>query len=153
MGWSAASVKSASRNAPSRAARAFTVSWKSRVSAMGSLLSKQYTRAEAIQAVGRRQLMPSLGWKRFVSRGGFSSRRGSEFCYSSLLPFFPSSLLPWWEKVARTKSASDEGSLSAERDPSPVFAEFIIGRRFAPTRWRSHPLPQGERGKHRRHDE
>src|SRR5712664_4996127 len=37
--------------------------------------------------------------------------------------------------------------LSIDRNPSPVFAEFIIGRRFAPTRWRSHPLPQGERGR------
>src|ERR1700730_11977969 len=46
----------------------------------------------------------------------------------------PSSLLPLWEKVARTQSASDEGSLSAETDPSPVF--------FAKP-----PLPQGERGR------
>jgi len=77
-----------------------------------------------------------------------------------------SSLLPLWEKVATgglrppffngtpmlcigyAKSVPDEGSASAERDPSPVFAEFIIGRRFAPTSWRSHPLPQG-RGKKR----
>src|SRR6266542_6815936 len=29
-------------------------------------------------------------------------------------------LLPLWEKVARTKSVPDEGSLSAETDPSPV---------------------------------
>src|SRR5262249_15297638 len=36
-------------------------------------------------------------------------------------------------------------TVSAETDPSPRFAEFIIGRRFAPTRWRSDPLPQGER--------
>jgi hypothetical protein len=31
-----------------------------------------------------------------------------------------SSLLPLWEKVAWTQSAPDEGSLSAETDPSPV---------------------------------
>src|ERR1700730_9284631 len=49
----------------------------------------------------------------------------------------PSSLLPLWEKVARTQSASDEGSLSAETDPSPVF--------FAKP-----PLPQGERGRTQR---
>src|ERR1700694_2624252 len=55
-----------------------------------------------------------------------------------------SSLLPLWEKVILAKRGSDEGSLSAETDPSPVFAEFIIGRRFAPTRAPSHPLPQGE---------
>ena len=29
------------------------------------------------------------------------------------------SLLPLWEKVARTSSATDEGSPSAETDPSP----------------------------------
>src|ERR1700738_4618183 len=29
------------------------------------------------------------------------------------------SLLPLWEKVARTQSASDEGSASAERTPHP----------------------------------
>src|SRR5258706_13720390 len=46
-------------------------------------------------------------------------------------------LLPLWEKVARTKSAPDEGSFAAERNPSPVFAS------------RSHPLPQGERGRGR----
>src|SRR6266849_2426776 len=67
------------------------------------------------------------------------------------------SLLPLWEKVAvggpqppffsRTpmlrigyaKSAPDEGlrRTPIDRNPSPVsnFAEFIIGRRFAPTRW------------------
>ena len=45
------------------------------------------------------------------------------------------SLLPLWEKVAWTESAPDEGFASAERDPSPVFAS------------RSHPLPQGERGR------
>src|ERR1700694_6340587 len=56
-----------------------------------------------------------------------------------------SSLLPLWEKLTLAKRGSHEGSLSAETDPSPVFAEFIIGRRSAPTRWRSHPLPQGER--------
>jgi hypothetical protein len=48
------------------------------------------------------------------------------------------SLLPLWEKVARTQSVPDEGSLSIDR-PEPLtrleFAEFIIGRRFAPTRW------------------
>ncbi|MEH2567664.1 hypothetical protein V1289_007291 [Bradyrhizobium sp. AZCC 2289] len=62
-------------------------------------------------------------------------------------------LLPLWEKVATgglrppfffartpmlcigyTKSAPDEGSLSAETDPSSVFAS------------RSHLLPQGEKG-------
>src|SRR5258705_4156751 len=46
-------------------------------------------------------------------------------------PFF---LLPLWEKVARTKSVPDEGSASAERDPSPALASL------------GHPLPQGERG-------
>src|SRR5215470_855186 len=30
------------------------------------------------------------------------------------------SLLPLWEKVARTKSATDEGSLSAETNPHPA---------------------------------
>src|ERR1700722_15894047 len=52
---------------------------------------------------------------------------------SSLPPPRFLSLLPLWEKVARTKSVPDEGVLCAERDPSPVFAS------------RSHPLPQGER--------
>src|SRR5258705_12492294 len=47
-------------------------------------------------------------------------------------PFF---LLPLWEKVARTKSVPDEGSASAERDPSPALASL------------GHPLPQGEREK------
>src|SRR5215470_3166879 len=43
-------------------------------------------------------------------------------------------LLPLWEKVARiARCEPDEGSLSAETDPSPGFAS------------RSHPLPQGER--------
>src|SRR6202021_1676738 len=46
-------------------------------------------------------------------------------------------LLPLlWEKVARTKSAPDEGSLSAETDPSPV----------RDATHRGHPLPQGARG-------
>jgi hypothetical protein len=40
---------------------------------------------------------------------------------------FFSSLLPLWEKVARMKSAPDEGSLSVERTPHP------------------NALPQGER--------
>src|SRR6476661_6378742 len=44
-----------------------------------------------------------------------------------------SSLLPLWEKVARTKSVPDEGSASAERDPSPALASL------------EHPLPQGEK--------
>jgi hypothetical protein len=30
-----------------------------------------------------------------------------------------SSLLPLWEKVARTKSVPDEGSIAAERSPHP----------------------------------
>ena len=34
----------------------------------------------------------------------------------------PFSLLPLWEKVARTKSVPDEGSVSADRDPSSAFA-------------------------------
>src|SRR4249920_504524 len=56
---------------------------------------------------------------------------------------FVSSLLPLWEKVARTQSASDEGSASAERDPSPAHD----------TSYRVHPLPQGERvGRASRHD-
>src|SRR5665213_4219494 len=55
-----------------------------------------------------------------------------------------SSLLPLWEKVARTQSAPDEGSLSAdtefaETDPSPG----------CDATHRSHPLPQGERGRRR----
>src|SRR5882757_1076634 len=50
------------------------------------------------------------------------------------------SLLPLWEKVARTQSASDKVSLSAETDPSP-------GRDAA---HRVHPLPQGERGREAR---
>src|SRR5262249_41682143 len=45
-----------------------------------------------------------------------------------------SSLLPLWEKVARIdRCATDEGSPSAETNPSPRFAA------------RSNPLPQGER--------
>src|SRR5947207_5456602 len=47
------------------------------------------------------------------------------------------SLLPLWEKVARTLSAPDEGSASAERNPSPVLHAWHL----------SHPLPQGERVK------
>ncbi len=46
-------------------------------------------------------------------------------------------LLPLWEKVAWTKSTPDEGSVSAETDPSPVAMLTV----FAPR----HPLPQGER--------
>jgi len=46
-----------------------------------------------------------------------------------------SSLLPLWEKVARTKSVPDEGFVSAERDPSRALV--LLG----------HPLPQGERGR------
>src|SRR5690242_5249772 len=46
-------------------------------------------------------------------------------------PFFPSPLVG--EGGAR--SAPDEGTVSADRDPSPVFAS------------RSHPRPQGERGR------
>src|SRR5690348_13119151 len=46
----------------------------------------------------------------------------------------PLFLLPLWEKVARIdRCATDEGSVSADRDPSPRFA------------LRSDPLPQGER--------
>src|ERR1700754_2819971 len=46
----------------------------------------------------------------------------------------PSSLLPLWEKVARIdRCATDEGFVSADRDPSPAFAS------------RSYPLPQGQR--------
>src|SRR6202047_250818 len=45
--------------------------------------------------------------------------------------------------IGYAQSATDEGFASTKRDPSPGFAEFIIGRRFAPTRWRNHPLPQG----------
>jgi len=37
-----------------------------------------------------------------------------------------SSLLPLWEKVARTKSATDEGYLSAETDPSPGFISLTL---------------------------
>ena len=48
-----------------------------------------------------------------------------------------SSLLPLWEKVARTKSVPDEGFASAETDPSPV----------CDATHRIHPLPQGERGR------
>src|ERR1700753_3416012 len=48
-----------------------------------------------------------------------------------------SSLLPLWEKVARTKSVPDEGFASADGYPSPAFAS------------RRHPLPQGEGGKRR----
>jgi hypothetical protein len=33
--------------------------------------------------------------------------------------------------IGYAKSVPDEGSFRAERDPSPVFAEFVIGRRFA----------------------
>ncbi len=46
-------------------------------------------------------------------------------------------LLPLWEKVVRTKSVPDEGSASAETDPSPGCDALH----------RSHPLPQGERGR------
>jgi hypothetical protein len=48
--------------------------------------------------------------------------------------------------IGYAKSVPDEGSLSAERNPSPVFAEFIIGRRSAPTRWRA-TLSHKGRGK------
>src|SRR4030081_1879076 len=64
-------------------------------------------------------------------------------CYKGAAagPPFLLFLLPLWEKVARMKSAPDEGSLSAETAPSPVseFATLIS----------SHPLPQGERGRKR----
>src|ERR1700754_1415545 len=50
------------------------------------------------------------------------------------------SLLPLWEKVARTKSAPDEGSLSAETDPSPVTDKL---RSFMPP---SPPRGGGEEG-------
>ena len=43
------------------------------------------------------------------------------------------SLLPLWEKVARTQSVPDEGSVSTDRDPSSAFAS------------RRHLLPQGEK--------
>src|ERR1700737_804922 len=59
-------------------------------------------------------------------------RRGRDRCDS----FF---LLPLWEKVAWTKSTPDEGSASAERDPSPV----TMLTAFASC----HPLPQGGEGK------
>jgi hypothetical protein len=59
--------------------------------------------------------------------------------------FLPSPLVGVETSEARsrgggTKSVPDEGFASAEKDLSPDLAEFIIGRRFAPTRWRSHPL-------------
>src|ERR1700688_439276 len=50
------------------------------------------------------------------------------------------SLLPLWEKVARTQSATDEGSLPAEADPSSVHDASHRG----------HLLPQGEKGEERR---
>src|ERR1700730_2000659 len=50
-----------------------------------------------------------------------------------------SSLLPLWEKVILAKRGSDEGSLSAETDPSPVAMLTAFASR--------HPLPQGERGR------
>jgi hypothetical protein len=37
-------------------------------------------------------------------------------------------LLPLWEKVAWTQSAPDEGSPSAETDPSPVSNELTLIR-------------------------
>src|SRR5450631_3765010 len=49
-----------------------------------------------------------------------------------------SSLLPLWEKVARTKSVPDEGFRSIDR-PRPL-------TRLASDD-ASHPLPQGERGR------
>jgi len=51
-------------------------------------------------------------------------------------------LLPLWEKVARTKSARDEGSSSAETAPSPVANEL---RSFAP------PSPTRGEGKKARY--
>src|ERR1700722_9701237 len=55
-------------------------------------------------------------------------------------PFF---LLPLWEKVARTQSAPDEGSLSAETDPSPV--RDASASRPPKSELRSSRLPQGEK--------
>jgi hypothetical protein len=48
-------------------------------------------------------------------------------------------LLPLWEKVARTKSATDEGSLSADSHES-MWRETPHPDCFA-----IRPLPQGER--------
>src|SRR3981081_3482126 len=44
------------------------------------------------------------------------------------------SLLHWWEKVARTLSAPDEGSLSEETDPSPVSNSLRSFEPPSPTR-------------------
>jgi hypothetical protein len=60
-----------------------------------------------------------------------------------ILPFYPSPLVGEGGEIERSEMEPDEGSASAERDPSPGFAEFIIGRRFAPTRWRSHLSHKG----------
>jgi hypothetical protein len=49
-----------------------------------------------------------------------------------ILPFSPSPLVGEGGEIERSEMEPDEGSASAERDPSPGFAEFIIGRRFAP---------------------
>src|SRR6267142_7073547 len=50
----------------------------------------------------------------------------------------PPSLLPLWEKVARTKSAPDEGLWSIDR--KRPLTRLASGDA-------SHPLPQGERGR------
>jgi hypothetical protein len=47
--------------------------------------------------------------------------------------------------MSESEFETGEGSVSADTDPSSAFAEFIIGRRSAPTRWRRHLLPQGEK--------
>src|SRR5262245_42602459 len=50
----------------------------------------------------------------FAGRGGDNCRGGA------IRKARASFLLPLWEKVARTKSATDEGSVSAERTPHPA---------------------------------
>src|ERR1700730_6376896 len=58
-----------------------------------------------------------------------------------------SSLLPLWEKVILAKRGSDEGSLSAETDPSPVTMLTTFASRRPKSALSSSRLPQGERGR------
>jgi hypothetical protein len=48
--------------------------------------------------------------------------------------------------MREARFVTGEGSVSADREPSSGLAKFIIGRSSAPTRWRDHLLPQGEKG-------
>ena len=68
---------------------------------------------------GRRALN-FCGFFWFVGHGGVvpaEPRRGNRLL---------TSLLPLWEKVARTQSATDEGFVSVEKYPSPALTSFGI---------------------------